>query len=344
MLEICHLLNISYTYMENLLEVKNLVTKFYTEDGVVHAVNNVSFSLYKGETLGIVGESGCGKSVNMLSILGLISSPPGKVETGQAFYQGEDLLQLKSSELRKIRGAKIGMIFKDPMSSLNPVLTIGLQLVEQMTTHLSVSDAQARERAIELLQRVGIPSAESRLKDYPHQFSGGMRQRVMIAMALSCSPNLLIADEPTTALDVTIQAQIIDLVKSLREEFDMSIIWITHNLGVVAGLANRVLVMYSGFIVEQAEIKDLFANPNHPYTRALLGAVPRLDQWETRLTNIEGLPPDGMIEPTKCPFAPRCTYTFERCLQENPELLIIENDHKVACWWDVKTEQPRYDI
>lgn len=330
--------------MSNLLEVKNLVTKFYTEDGVIHAVNNVSFSLYEGETLGIVGESGCGKSVSMLSILRLLPTPPGKVEKGQALFQGEDLLQLKTSELRKIRGAKIGMIFQDPMTSLNPVLTIGTQLIEQMTVHLDLSNAQARKRAIELLQRVGIPSVESRLDDYPHQFSGGMRQRVMIAMALSCSPNLLIADEPTTALDVTIQAQIVDLVTSLREEFDMSVIWITHNLGVVAGLANRALVMYSGFIVEQAEIKDLFANPNHPYTRALLGSVPRLDRWGKRLTNIEGLPPDGMMEPTNCPFAPRCTYAFERCFHENPELLTIKNDHKLACWWDVNSGQPRNDI
>lgn len=330
--------------MSKLLEVTNLVVKFHTGVGVVHAVNGVSFSVHEGETLAIVGESGCGKSVTMLSILGLLAMPPGKVEAGRVNYNDVNLLQTKASEMRKIRGATIGMIFQDPMTSLNPVLTIGTQITEQMILHLNLSKAQARERAIELLRRVGIPSAESGLENFPHQFSGGMRQRVMIAMALSCSPKLLIADEPTTALDVTIQAEIIDLVKSLRDEFGMAVIWITHNLGVAAGLADRMLVMYNGFVVEQAPVIELFSNPKHPYTRALLGAVPRLGRWRERLTNIEGLPPDGMIEPNNCPYSPRCACAFERCFEENPELLSVGEKQKVACWWDVDLAQARHGV
>ena len=330
--------------MSKLLEVTNLVVKFHTGVGVVHAVNGVSFSVHEGETLAIVGESGCGKSVTMLSILGLLAMPPGKVEAGRVNYNDVNLLQTKASEMRKIRGATIGMIFQDPMTSLNPVLKIGTQITEQMMLHLNLSKVQARERAIELLRRVGIPSAESGLENFPHQFSGGMRQRVMIAMALSCSPKLLIADEPTTALDVTIQAQIIDLVKSLRDEFGMAVIWITHNLGVAAGLADRMLVMYNGFVVEQAPVIELFSNPKHPYTRALLGAVPRLGRWRVRLTNIEGLPPDGMIEPNNCPYSPRCACAFERCFEENPELLSVGEKQKVACWWDVDLAQVRHGV
>ncbi|MCI0356284.1 MAG: ABC transporter ATP-binding protein, partial [Acidobacteria bacterium] len=264
--------------MTRVLEVKNLVTRFHTPEGTVHAVNGVSFDLDEGETLGIVGESGCGKSVTMLSLLQLIPQPPGKIIDGQALFMGSDLLAMRREEISSVRGAQIGMVFQDPMTSLNPVLTIGRQLKEPLIIHQNRNREDAQARAIELLQLVGIPSAESRLDDYPHQFSGGMRQRVMIAMALACTPQLLIADEPTTALDVTIQAQIIELVKRLREKMGMAIIWITHDLGVVAGLAHRVIVMYAGFIVEHASVKELYANPQHPYTRGLLGSLPRVDE------------------------------------------------------------------
>src|SRR6185436_3334177 len=262
---------------EPLLEVQGLETTFKTPDGIVHAVNGVSFQLQEGETLGVVGESGCGKSVTMLSILGLIPSPPGKIVTGSANFFGRDLLKMSVDEIREIRGAQISMVFQDPMTSLNPVLTVGRQLTEPLRLHLGMTKQQAEDRAAELLEMVGIPKAKDRLSDFPHQFSGGMRQRVMIAMALSCSPQLLIADEPTTALDVTIQAQLTDLVKRLRNELGMAIIWITHDLGVVAGLAKRVLVMYGGFIIEESPVKELYANPEHPYTLGLLGSLPRVD-------------------------------------------------------------------
>ena len=260
-----------------LLDVQGLETTFKTPDGVVHAVNGVSFTLKEGETLGVVGESGCGKSVTMHSMLRLIPTPPGKIVAGKALFFGQDLLQMTTEEIRHVRGGQIGMIFQDPMTSLNPVLTIGRQLEEPLMLHVGMSKKQAQERAAELLGMVGIPNAKERLKDYPHQYSGGMRQRVMIAIALSCSPQILIADEPTTALDVTIQAQITDLVKRLRDEIGMSIIWITHDLGVVAGLAHRVVVMYGGFIIEEAPVKELYANPTHPYTIGLLGSLPRVD-------------------------------------------------------------------
>ena len=325
-----------------LLDVKGLETQFKTPDGIVHAVNGVSFGLKEGETLGVVGESGCGKSVTMLSVLGLIASPPGKIAAGEALFFGQDLLTMPAEKLRQVRGAQIAMIFQDPMTSLNPVLTIGRQLEEPLMIHIGMTKNQARDRAAELLSMVGIPNAKDRLNDYPHQYSGGMRQRVMIAMALSCSPQVLIADEPTTALDVTIQAQIMDLVKRLRNELGMAIIWITHDLGVVAGLAQRVLVMYGGFIIEEASVNDLFANPSHPYTIGLIGSLPRVDgKQQGRLYSIEGQPPVLYQKPHSCPFAPRCKWVMERCWKENPSLDPISNEHRVACWVDVKTGRPR---
>jgi oligopeptide transport system ATP-binding protein len=317
------------------LEVKDLVTRFYTPEGVVHAVNGVSFDLSEGETLGIVGESGCGKSVTVLSLLRLIPEPPGKIERGQAVFMGRDLLQLPRDDMRFVRGAQIAMIFQDPMTSLNPVMTIGKQVAEPMIEHLGMTEAQARDRAVELLGMVGIPNAKERLGDYPHQFSGGMRQRVMIATALSCSPQILIADEPTTALDVTIQAQIIDLVKELRDRLGMAVIWITHDLGIIAGLAERVIVMYAGYVVERAPVKELYANPRHPYTIGLLGALPRVDgRHARRLTNIVGRPPDLLEEPTYCPFAPRCPYA-DRGWEENPQLRDVGPEHQIACWENI---------
>ena len=327
---------------EFLLDIKGLETQFKTPDGIVHAVNGVSFGLKEGETLGVVGESGCGKSVTMLSVLGLIPTPPGKVVAGEAFFFGQDLLKMTKEEIRHVRGAQIGMVFQDPMTSLNPVLTIGRQLEEPLMLHIGMTRNQAQERAAELLTLVGIPNAKDRLSDYPHQYSGGMRQRVMIAMALSCSPQILIADEPTTALDVTIQAQIMELVKRLREELGMSIVWITHDLGVVAGIAHRVVVMYGGFIIEEASVNDLFANPSHPYTLGLLGSLPRVDEIEHgRLFSIEGQPPVLYQKPTVCPFAPRCKWAMERCWKENPMLEPISNEHRVACWVDTKTGRNR---
>jgi oligopeptide transport system ATP-binding protein len=327
---------------DTILDVQGLETVFKTPDGTVHAVNGVSFDLKERETLGVVGESGCGKSVTMLSVLGLIPNPPGKVLAGTANFSGQDLLKMSAEEIRHVRGAQISMIFQDPMTSLNPVLTIGRQLEEPLMLHLGMTRKQAAERAAELLSMVGIPNAKDRLGDYPHQFSGGMRQRVMIAMALSCSPQILIADEPTTALDVTIQAQITDLVKRLRDELGMAIIWITHDLGVVAGLAQRVIVMYGGFIIEEAQVRELYENPRHPYTIGLLGSLPRVDEEEhRRLYSIEGLPPMLFEKPACCPFAPRCKWVVERCWQENPVLESVAPEHRVACWVDVKKEGPR---
>jgi len=325
-----------------ILDVQGLETTFKTPEGVVHAVNGVSFGLKEGETLGVVGESGCGKSVTMLSVLGLIPSPPGKINSGKAIFAGHDLLQMSNDEIRHVRGAQISMVFQDPMTSLNPVLTIGRQLEEPLMLHVGMTKKQASARAAELLEMVGIPKAKERLNDYPHQYSGGMRQRVMIAMALSCSPQILIADEPTTALDVTIQAQITDLVKRLREELGMAIIWITHDLGVVAGLAQRVLVMYGGFIIEEAKVEELYVNPSHPYTIGLLGSLPRVDEKQrAKLYSIEGLPPVLMQKPTACPFAPRCRWAMERCWKENPALEPISTEHRVACWVDTKTGRSR---
>jgi len=325
-----------------LLDIQGLETQFKTPDGIVHAVNGVSFGLKEGETLGLVGESGCGKTVTMLSVLRLIPSPPGKIAAGKAIFFGQDLLQMSNEEIRHVRGAQISMVFQDPMTSLNPVLTIGMQLTESLILHLGMHKQQALGRSAELLEMVGIPKAKDRLSDYPHQFSGGMRQRVMIAMALSCSPQILIADEPTTALDVTIQAQIIELVKRLRDELGMAIIWITHDLGVVAGMAQRVLVMYGGYIIEEALVNELYSNLHHPYTIGLMGSLPRLDEeGHHRLVSIDGQPPILYEKPNNCPFEPRCTYAIERCKKENPPLEMIAQDHRVACWVDTKTGSAR---
>jgi oligopeptide/dipeptide ABC transporter ATP-binding protein len=325
-----------------ILDINDLYTEFHTQDGVVHAVNGVSYKIHEGETLGIVGESGCGKSVTMLSIMRLLPVPPAKIANGSVRFHDVNLLDISDSEMRSIRGGQIAMIFQDPMTSLNPVLSIGYQLMEPLKLHLGMGDEEARERAAELLQLVGIPDARTRLGDYPHQFSGGMRQRAMIAMALACNPSLLIADEPTTALDVTIQAQIIDLVKRLREQFGMALIWITHDLGVVAGLADRVLVMYAGFIVESGEVEEIYANPRHPYTFALLRSLPRMDgNVGEHLDSIEGLPPDLIKLPVGCPFAARCYFVKEICWKENPPLTEVEHDHKIACWVDIRTGELR---
>jgi len=325
-----------------ILDVQGLETTFKTPDGVIHAVNGVSFGLAEGETLGVVGESGCGKSVTMLSMMGLIPTPPGKIVAGKANFMGQDLLKMSKEEMRSIRGAQIAMVFQDPMTSLNPVLTVGRQLQEALMLHLGMSTKQSEERAAELLTMVGIPNAKERLSDYPHQFSGGMRQRVMIAMALSCSPQVLIADEPTTALDVTIQAQITELVKKLRDELGMAIIWITHDLGIVAGLAQRVIVMYGGYIIEESLVNELYANPEHPYTIGLLGSLPRIDaDQEDKLYSIDGLPPMLLEKPTYCPFAPRCKWAMEHCWKENPPLLEVGPSHRAACWVDTKTGRHR---
>ena len=322
-----------------LLEVHDLKTRFYTDDGVVKAVNGVSWEVNEGETLGIVGESGCGKSVSVLSILRLIPQPPGKIEGGKVLFEGEDLMKLKDNEMRNIRGNKMAMVFQDPMTSLNPVLTINQQISEALMLHMGMNKKEARERTAELLKLVQIPEAEDRLDDYPHQFSGGMRQRAMIAMGLSCNPQVLIADEPTTALDVTIQAQIIELMKELRDEIGMAIIWITHDLGIIAGIADRVVVMYAGFIIESADVKDLYGDPRHPYTLGLLGSVPRLDMKEKeQLTPIFGLPPDLIDLPSGCPFAARCEYRIDRCV-ERPILRTVAPGHEVACWVDITKER-----
>ncbi|MBZ0297297.1 MAG: ABC transporter ATP-binding protein [Anaerolineae bacterium] len=328
------------------MEVKNLVTRFYTQEGTVYAVNDISYVLEEGETLGVVGESGSGKSVHSLSIMGLIPSPPGKVENGEVIFRGRDLLKLSSEEMRLVRGAEIAMIFQDPMTSLNPVLTIGSQITEALKLHMGMSNSEARKRTAELLTLVGIPDAESRLDHYPHQFSGGMRQRVMIAMGLSCNPKLLIADEPTTALDVTIQAQIIDLIKRLRDEFGMAIIWISHDLGVVAGVADTIQVMYAGIIVERGLVDVVFSDPRHPYTLGLLSSLPRLDEGGgRRLTSIEGAPPDMRNPITGCPFVPRCPYRRDLCVDHVPPLEPVPDakaeSHTMACWVDVRNNELR---
>ncbi len=323
--------------MTALLEVKNLRTEFHTSEGTVKAVNGISYSVKKGEILGIVGESGSGKSVSVLSLLRLIPQPPGEIVAGEVLFQGRDLLKLPPPELRKIRGNLVAMIFQDPMTSLNPVLKVGKQISEALQLHLGMSEGEAKARTIELINMVGIPMAEQRINQYPHQLSGGMRQRVMIAMALSCNPGLLIADEPTTALDVTIQAQIVSEVKKLQEELGMAVIWITHDLGVVAGLAERVIVMYSGHIVEQAPVEDLYKNPRHPYTLGLLKSIPYVEAKSLEeLQPIEGTPPPDLTNlPSGCPFAPRCPYVIEKCHGENPPLEVVGEDHLAACWVDV---------
>ncbi|WP_431299701.1 ABC transporter ATP-binding protein [Tabrizicola sp. BL-A-41-H6] len=321
------------------LEVKGLKTVFRTRGGEIHAVNDVSFHLDKGELLGVVGESGSGKSVTMMSLIGLLPSPPADVRGGTVMLNGRDLLKISPEELRSVRGAKVGFVFQDPMTSLNPVFTLGNQIMEPLIKHMKMSKKQAEARAIELLELVGIPDAKNRLSAYPHQFSGGMRQRVMIAIALACDPDVLIADEPTTALDVTIQAQILELVKELRQKLGMAIIWITHDLGVIAGIADRVMVMYGGQVVEQAPVRELFSNPQHPYTRALLKTIPAISgPREARLKVIEGQPPIMTAAPTACPFRARCEHRFETCDRVNPprraiDGLALGQGHDVACHW-----------
>ncbi|MFQ5878567.1 MAG: ABC transporter ATP-binding protein [Dehalococcoidia bacterium] len=328
--------------MGTLLQVRDLRTYFYTEEGVVKAVDGIGYDLQEGEILGLVGESGCGKSVSALSLLRLIPQPPGKIMSGEVIFQGEDLLKADEDEIRSIRGHHIAMIFQEPMTSLNPVLTIGRQVTEALELHLKMNRNSATKRSIELLEMVGIPEATSRIQDYPHQFSGGMRQRVMIAMALSCNPRLLLADEPTTALDVTIQAQILELMTRLTREMGTAVIIITHNLGVVARYADRVNVMYAGKIVETASAAEVYANPLHPYTLGLLKSVPRLDEVrKEKLDPIEGMPPDLVNLPVGCPFRPRCRFATDRCATENPPLMLADEKHWSACWVDVKTGAPR---
>jgi len=318
---------------KTILEVKDLRTYFYTRDGIVRSVDGVSFSVSEGETLAIVGESGCGKSVTSLSLLRLIPSPPGKIVSGSVLYHGKDLLKLSEDEMRDIRGDKISMIFQEPMTSLNPVITVGRQIGEVLELHRHCSKEEAHNRILELLKLVNIPEPERRMNEYPHQLSGGMRQRIMIAMALACDPEILIADEPTTALDVTIQAQILNLMRELRDRTRAAIILITHDLGVVAEMAQRVVVMYAGRKVEEASVYDLFAKPMHPYTLGLLNSMPRLDDTSSkRLVEIPGMVPSMRTEIVGCAFAPRCPEVSERCLLESPTLKDYGNEHWVACW------------
>jgi oligopeptide transport system ATP-binding protein len=299
----------------------------------VKAVNSISYELDEGDTLGIVGESGCGKSVSVLCLLRLIPDPPGKIVSGEILFRGRDLLQFSEEEMRQTRWSEIAMVFQDPLTALNPVLTVGFQIAEPLKLHERMSTREARDRVVELLDLVGIPNSRGRLDDYPHQFSGGMRQRVMIAMALSCNPRLLIADEPTTALDVTIQAQTIDLVKRLQDQLGMAVIWISHDLGVIAGLAKRVIVMYAGHVIEEASVEDLYASPSHPYTIGLLSSMPQLNQErEVQLASIPGQPPNPVDLGPGCPFAARCGYVVDNCHQDNPVLETIEEGHRVACW------------
>ncbi len=327
------------------LDVRDLKTVFRTRGGEIHAVNDVSFHLNPGELLGVVGESGSGKSVTMMSLLRLLPAPPADIRSGKVLLNGRDLLAMSDDDLRGVRGAKIGFVFQDPMTSLNPVFTLGNQIMEPLIKHMRMSKTQAETRAVELLDLVGIPDARNRLYQYPHQFSGGMRQRVMIAIALACDPDVLIADEPTTALDVTIQAQILELVKELRQKLGMAIIWITHDLGVIAGIADRVMVMYGGQVVEHAPVRELFANPQHPYTRALLQTIPRITGARTtRLKVIEGQPPILTAPLTACPFRDRCEYRHDTCDAKNPARRPIDGatvglGHDVACHWHAPAQQ-----
>ncbi len=326
------------------LQVQDLKTVFATRAGDIHAVNSVSFALQPGELLGVVGESGSGKSVTMMSLIGLLPSPPAEVRAGTVQFGGNDLLKLDKKALQALRGRDIGFVFQDPMTSLNPVFSVGFQIMEPLRKHMGMDRAKARRRAMELLQLVGIPDAERRLRDFPHQFSGGMRQRVMIAIALACDPKVLIADEPTTALDVTIQAQILELVKDLRQKLGMAIIWITHDLGVIAGIADRVMVMYGGQVVEYGPVREVFANPAHPYTRALMTTVPSVrGERAAKLNVIEGQPPMLSQHPTACPFRARCSHAFDRCARENPQRYPVAEGHDAACFWDHRTGAPRHD-
>jgi oligopeptide/dipeptide ABC transporter ATP-binding protein len=315
-----------------LLAIQDLKTYFYTEDGISRAVDGVSFEIEAGSAFGLVGESGCGKSVTSLSIMNLIPQPPGKIVGGKILFEGENLLEKNASEMRKIRGNEIAMIFQEPMTSLNPVFTVGNQIIEAIMLHQSLDNVEAREKAIDMLRLVGIPSPQHRIDDYPHQLSGGMRQRVMIAMALSCNPRLLIADEPTTALDVTVQAQILELMRGLQAEFGASILLITHDLGVIAELADEVGVMYAGKIVERADVKSLFADPKHPYTVGLLGSIPRLSEEQDRLSVIEGTVPNPIAMPSGCRFHPRCRWAKAICQEYEPPEIEINCSHKASCW------------
>jgi peptide/nickel transport system ATP-binding protein len=318
--------------METLLEVRGLRTHFRTDRGLFRAVDGIDFSVGRGQTVGLVGESGCGKSVTSLSVMGLVASPPGVVEGEAILFEGRDLLGLSADERRKLRGGKMSMIFQEPMTSLNPVHTIGQQIVEAILAHTQLAPQKARARAIEMLELVHIPSAAARFDDFPHRLSGGMRQRVMIAMALACEPVLLIADEPTTALDVTIQAQILELLTDLRKRLGMAMLIITHDLGVIAEVADDVVVMYAGKIVESAPVAALFADPQHPYTIGLLGSIPRLDVDRARLSTIEGTVPSADRQPAGCRFSPRCPFADRRCTAEPPPLRDLGPGHKVACW------------
>jgi oligopeptide/dipeptide ABC transporter ATP-binding protein len=323
------------------LQVKDLRTQFFTDDGLVQAVDGVSFDLDPGETLGIVGESGCGKSVTAMSILRLIQEP-GRIVGGQILFRGSDIVKMSGDEVREIRGKDIAMIFQDPLSSLNPVLTVGFQIEEAIEAHQKVPAKTALTRAVQLLKQVRIPAAESRVHDYPHQFSGGMRQRAMIAMGLANQPSILIADEPTTALDVTVQAQILELLRDLNHDLKTSIILITHNMGVVASLCTRVLVMYAGRIVEQGPVERIFKNPQHPYTWSLLQSIPRLDSdRHERLVSIEGLPPDLIKPPAGCRFNPRCRFKIDRCLHDDPPLMDVGPDQEAACWVTMRSALSR---
>jgi peptide/nickel transport system ATP-binding protein/oligopeptide transport system ATP-binding protein len=328
---------------EPLLSLRNLKTYFYTDEGVVKAVDGLSYDLYRGQTLGIVGESGCGKSVHALSIMRLIPQPPGKIVSGEIWFEGQDLLKLTEEEMRRIRGNRIAMIFQEPMTSLNPVLTIGEQIAEAVMLHQGLGRKEAWDRAVEMLEKVKIPMARERVKDYPHQFSGGMRQRVMIAMALSCNPSILIADEPTTALDVTIQAQILDLMRELQQEFNAAIILITHNLGVIAEMADEVVVMYAGKPVEHTDVRTIFKDPKHPYTWGLLHSIPRLYGRKERLVPIEGQPPSLIDLPPGCPFTPRCPFAMEICPREDPPDVQVNEGHMARCWLytDQATEEKK---
>ncbi|MGD6900845.1 ABC transporter ATP-binding protein [Bacillus infantis] len=319
--------------MSHLLEVKNLEVNFKTYGGEVKAVRDVSFHIDKGEVLAIVGESGSGKSVTVQTIMGLIPTPPGKVKNGRVLFQDKDLLKISKREMQKIKGSKISMVFQDPMTSLNPTMKIGKQIEEGLLIHQKLGKTEAKEKAVEMIKLVGIPNPEERYSQYPHEFSGGMRQRAMIAIALACNPELLIADEPTTALDVTIQAQVLDLMKDLQKKTNTSIILITHDLGVVAETAQRVIVMYAGMMIESGTVAEIFENPKHPYTWGLLESIPDTDSPEKkRLVPIEGSPPDLFSPPKGCPFAPRCKYAMEICLQEMPPAFGEENGHQAKCW------------
>lgn len=324
------------------LDVADIRTRFTTADGLVHAVNGVGFRLHEGELLGVAGESGSGKSVTMLSMLRLLPTPPAEVTSGRALLEGEDVMLMNRSRLREVRGRRIGFVFQDPLTSLNPVLSIGFQVAEPLRIHLGYGKARARRRATELLEMVGIPAAGRRLREYPHQLSGGTRQRVMLAVALACNPEVLIADEPTTALDAIVQAQIVELVQKLRRELGLGVVWVTHDLGLLAGLADRVMILYAGLVVECAEVEALYLRPHHPYTRSLLETLPHLDaapgaagksaDTGRRLPSIAGQPPSLLAPVSACPFAPRCPHAFDRCWKENPPLRPVDSGHEAACW------------